>query len=128
MANSRMRETAPAMSARLIVIALAAGLLIGAPPAGAVVLHKCPDGGRWRCGTLSRPLDPARPHGRTIPIAFRWLPPRHAGARLPALVAVEGGPGFPSTGSRVEYTGTYGPLLRERGLLLVDSAGREGRP
>jgi pimeloyl-ACP methyl ester carboxylesterase len=114
------------MPARLIVIALAAGLLIGAPPAGAVVLHKCPGGGRWRCGTLSRPLDPARPHGRTIPIAFRWLAPRHAGGRLPALVAVEGGPGFPSTGSRVEYTGTYGPLLRKRGLLLVDQRGTGG--
>jgi pimeloyl-ACP methyl ester carboxylesterase len=41
-------------------------------------------------------------------------------------VAVEGGPGFPSTGSRVEYTGIYGPLLRERGLLLMDQRGTGG--
>ncbi len=48
------------------------------------------------------------------------------GSRHPALVAVEGGPGYPSTGSRVEYTGIYGPLLRERGLLLVDNRGTGG--
>jgi pimeloyl-ACP methyl ester carboxylesterase len=41
-------------------------------------------------------------------------------------VAVEGGPGFPSTGSRGEYTGIYGPLLRDRGLLLVDNRGTGG--
>ena len=38
-------------------------------------------------------------------------------------MAVEGGPGYPSTGSRYEYMGIYGPLLRERGLLLVDNRG-----
>jgi pimeloyl-ACP methyl ester carboxylesterase len=89
-------------------------------------VHPCADGGRWLCGKLPRPLDPARPGGRKIGVAFRWLPPRRAGANHPALVAVEGGPGFPSTGSRVEYTGTYGPLLRDRGLLLVDQRGTGG--
>ena len=93
----------------------AAIALLAAPAAAsaAPALHPCADGQRWRCGTLSRPLDPARPGGRKIGIAFRWLPPRHAGAHHPALVAVEGGPGYPSTGSRVEYTGIYGPLLRD---------------
>jgi pimeloyl-ACP methyl ester carboxylesterase len=38
-------------------------------------------------------------------------------------VAVEGGPGYPSTGSALEYTGTYGPLLRDHDLLLVDNRG-----
>jgi pimeloyl-ACP methyl ester carboxylesterase len=108
-------------------LAAAVGFLVGAAPAAAApVLHPCADGHRWQCGTLARPLDPARPGGRKIDIAFRWLPPRHAGARHPALVAVEGGPGFPSTGSRVEYTGIYGPLLRNRGLLLVDNRGTGG--
>jgi hypothetical protein len=115
------------------VPAVAVGLLLGAAPAtaaqerlGSVPVRPCPDGGRWLCGKLPRPLDPARPQGRKIGIAFRWLPPRRAGADHPALVAVEGGPGYPSTGSRVEYTGTYGPLLRERGLLLVDQRGTGG--
>jgi pimeloyl-ACP methyl ester carboxylesterase len=118
---------------KLGVLAVAVGLLVGAAPAtaaperiGSVDVHPCAGGGRWLCGKLPRPLDPARPHGRRIGIAFRWLPPRRAGAGTPALVAVEGGPGFPSTGSRVEYTGTYGPLLRRRGLLLVDQRGTGG--
>jgi pimeloyl-ACP methyl ester carboxylesterase len=118
---------------KFVVPAVAVGLLLGAAPAaaaherlGSVTVRPCPDGGRWLCGKLPRPLDPARPQGRKIGIAFRWLPPRRASADHPALVAVEGGPGYPSTGSRVEYTGTYGPLLRERGLLLVDQRGTGG--
>src|SRR5215208_5012735 len=111
---------------KLGVLAAAVGLLAGAPPAAAAPLQHCAGGGRWLCGELSRPLDPARPQGRKIDVAFRWLPPRRAGAGKPALVAVAGGPGFPSTGSRVEYTGTYGPLLRDRGLLLVDQRGTGG--
>jgi pimeloyl-ACP methyl ester carboxylesterase len=120
---------------KLGALAVAVGLLIGAAPAtaapgglklGSVAVHPCADGKRWLCGKLPRPLDPARPRGRKIGIAFRWLPPRRAGAEHPALVAVEGGPGYPSTGSRVEYTGTYGPLLRSRGLLLVDQRGTGG--
>ena len=109
-----------------LVAAAIALLAAPATASAAPVLHPCADGQRWRCGTLSRPLDPARPGGRKIAIAFRWLPPRHAGAHHPALVAVEGGPGFPSTGSRGEYTGIYGPLLRDRGLLLVDNRGTGG--
>ena len=33
------------------------------------------------------------------------------------------GPGYPSTGSRWEYRGIFGPLIRSRGLLLVDNRG-----
>src|SRR4051812_39497993 len=111
---------------KLGMLAAAVGLLLGASPAAAAPLHRCPGEGRWLCGKLSRPLDPAHPGGRRIGISFRWLPARRGGDRKPALVAVEGGPGFPSTGSRGEYTGTYGPLLRERGLLLVDQRGTGG--
>ena len=74
------------------------------------------------CGTIKRPLDPA-PDGRKIDIAFRWYARAAAG---PPIVAVEGGPGYPSTGSRVEYRGIFGPLLRTRELLLVDNRGTGG--
>ena len=118
-------------------VALAVALLLaagvpsasaqGAPSAklrlGSVVLERCGDLPRWWCGTLPRPLDPARPNGPRIGIDFRWLPARRARTRNPALVAVEGGPGYPSTGSYAEFTGIYGPLLRERSLLLVDNRG-----
>jgi pimeloyl-ACP methyl ester carboxylesterase len=89
---------------------------------GTVSLHRCEKGTRWWCGSIVRRLDPAKPRGAHIRIGFRWLPARRpAGHR--ALVAVEGGPGYPSSGSSIEYTGIYGPLLRNRSLLLVDQRG-----
>jgi pimeloyl-ACP methyl ester carboxylesterase len=88
---------------------------------GSLTLRPC-DGHRtgW-CGTLTRRLDPARARPR-IRIAFRWFPARER-ATGPALVAVEGGPGYPSGGSLFEYRGMYGPLLDERDMLLVDNRG-----
>ncbi len=111
--------------------ALVAALLSASPAAaqkrlGTLTLQPCGDVPRWLCGTLPRPLDPAKPGGRQIDIAFRWLAPRRAGGGHPALVAVEGGPGYPSTGSYVEFTSIYGRLLRDRGLLLVDNRGTGG--
>ena len=91
---------------------------LAAPAQAAPQLHRC---GAAYCGSLTRPLDPARPGGRKLAIGFRLY--RAAHPRGPAIVAVEGGPGYPSTGSRVEYRGIYAPLLRERDLLLVDNRG-----
>ena len=90
---------------------------------GTLDLRSC--GAGAYCGELSRPLDPARPTGRRIDIAFRWYeaPKTPTG---PPIVAVEGGPGYPSTGTRVEYRGIFGPLVRQRGMLLVDNRGTGG--
>ena len=120
------------MNARIPLALVVASAVLCSPAAaapakpelrlGSLTLHRCKDGPRWWCGSLPRPLDPARPSGPRIDIGFRWLPARRP-ARHPALVAVEGGPGYPSTGSRYEYTSIYGPLLRGRGLLLVDNRG-----
>src|SRR4051794_34679220 len=101
----------------------AAALAVAALPcASAQALTRC---GGARCGHITRPLDPAKPHGRAIRIAFRWYAPRGRPTG-PPLVAVEGGPGYPTTGSRVEYVGIFGPLVRQRGLLLVDNRGTGG--
>ncbi|HEY1596104.1 MAG TPA: alpha/beta hydrolase, partial [Thermoleophilaceae bacterium] len=90
---------------------------------GSVALHRCPPSqGGW-CGAISRALDPGRPRGPHIRIGFQWLPPHHNRATGPALVAVEGGPGYPSSGSLVEYHGIFSPLIGRRGLLLVDNRG-----
>ena len=119
------------MGARVVVVALL--LAVGLTPAaagattlkkGSLTLKACGDVKGWWCGSLPRALDPAKPHGPHIGIDFRWRPPAGGKAKGPALVAVEGGPGYPSTGSRVEYTGIYGrALLNARGLLLVDNRG-----
>jgi pimeloyl-ACP methyl ester carboxylesterase len=113
-------------------VVLLALLALFAAPAGAatkklgsVTLHRCGEGQHGWCGSLNRPLDPGRPHGPKIGIAFHWLPASHP-AKQPAIVAVEGGPGYPSTGSLYEYHGIYSPLLRTRNLLLVDNRGTGG--
>ena len=100
----------------------AAGLRVGS-----LTLKPCADGPHgWWCGSLQRALDPRKPAGRKIPVALRWRPATSGKPDGPPLVAVEGGPGYPSIGSRVEYTGIYGPLLKRRSLLLVDNRGTGG--
>jgi pimeloyl-ACP methyl ester carboxylesterase len=113
----------------LLVLALAAACAPATADAasrlhlGNQTLHRCGGGLSGWCGSLSRPLDPAKPHSRHIRIGFRWLPASGRDSHQPALVAVEGGPGYPSIGSTSEYQGTYGKLLRTRNLLLVDNRG-----
>jgi pimeloyl-ACP methyl ester carboxylesterase len=89
---------------------------------GDLVLHRCGAGKSGWCGSLARPLDPARPAGPTIAIGLRWLPATDR-ARRPTLVTVEGGPGYPSIGSLFEYQAMFGPLRRDRDMLLVDNRG-----
>lgn len=115
----------------LVVIGLAAALGTAAGSqagpgqlrVGTLVLHHCPAHEPGWCGSLRRPLDPGLRGGPTIPIGFEWLPARSRRPPLGTIVAVEGGPGFPSTGSLDEYEGTFGPLMGDRNLLLVDNRG-----
>jgi pimeloyl-ACP methyl ester carboxylesterase len=98
---------------------VAAALLALAAPAQAKPrVHRC---GNAVCGSVPRPLDPAKPKGRKIAIGFKLY--RVARPKGPTIVAVEGGPGYPSIGSQVEYRGIYAPLLEQRDLLLVDNRG-----
>ncbi len=92
---------------------------------GSVALTPCPGPAPGWCGSIRRALDPGLRDGPLIPIAFQWLP---SGAARPrgTVVAVEGGPGYPSTGSLAEYRGTFGPLQRHWNLLLVDNRGTGG--
>jgi pimeloyl-ACP methyl ester carboxylesterase len=120
---------------RSSVLVLALAALAAAVPAaatgatakrlvvGGATLHRCADGDGW-CGSVRRALDPADPSRRSIDVGFRWIPAT-AGATpgAPTIVAAEGGPGYPSTGSVDEYRGIYAPLLTHRNLLMVDGRG-----
>ena len=79
--------------------------------------------GAW-CGSLRVPFDRADPAAGTIRINFEWYPATHAPAGT--VVAVEGGPGYPSTGSRDYYLELFAPVQRTRNLLLVDNRGTGG--
>jgi pimeloyl-ACP methyl ester carboxylesterase len=90
---------------------------------GSVLLHRCL-GGDYYCGAVKVAFDPAgRVPGR-IDIAIAWLPHDNRSLRSSGtIVAVEGGPGYPSIGSRSLYRALYRPLLATRDMLLVDNRG-----
>jgi len=76
------------------------------------------------CGTLTRPLDPAGQVPGTIDIGFQLYPARDTSQPpIGTIVAVEGGPGFASTGSAGGYRGLFYPLMDRRNLLIVNNRG-----
>jgi pimeloyl-ACP methyl ester carboxylesterase len=79
--------------------------------------------GAW-CGSLPVPFDRADPAAGTIGINFEWYPAEHAPAGT--VVAVEGGPGYPSTGSRDSYLELFATVQGTHNLLLVDNRGTGG--
>ena len=67
------------------------------------------------------PLDYASAASPRIRIGFRWLPA--SGHAAGTVLAVEGGPGFATTGTQGAYLAMMGPLKRTRDLLLVNLRG-----
>jgi pimeloyl-ACP methyl ester carboxylesterase len=120
------------MSVQRILAALALCLCGGAAQAqatitiGSLQLTRCAEPQIY-CGRLARPLDPA---GQAqIDIFFEYVPPRDpASPPIGTLVAAEGGPGFPTTGSAETYLGLLRPIMDHRDLVLMDyrGTGRSG--
>jgi pimeloyl-ACP methyl ester carboxylesterase len=120
-----------------VACALAAGVLTAAPgramartaasapvsPAvpGPVRLRACGSQPRTLCGDLAVPLDYSATASPRVSIGFRWLPASRRARGT--ILAVEGGPGYASTGSEPEYLALTGPLRRTRNLLLIDLRG-----
>ena len=97
---------------------------------GSLTLHRCgphrgSDHGPGWCTKVPRPLDPGLRGGPKIGIQTQWVPARD-GHAVGTIVAVEGGPGYPSTGSYDEYAGIFAPLLKTHNLVLVDNRGTGG--
>jgi len=88
---------------------------------GSAGLRKCGTNPRTFCGGLAVPLDYSSAASPRIHIGFRWLPAtRHPHG---TVLAVEGGPGFASTGTEPQYLAMMGPLTQTRNLLLIDLRG-----
>jgi pimeloyl-ACP methyl ester carboxylesterase len=88
---------------------------------GRLRLDPCQDlDGAW-CGNLRVPFDRADPAAGTVPITFEWYPAEQAS--VGTIVAMEGGPGYPSTGSLDYYLELFAGLQGSRNLLLVDNRG-----
>jgi pimeloyl-ACP methyl ester carboxylesterase len=91
---------------------------------GSVTLHSCKDARAYYCGSIARPLDPSGEVAGTIRIGFMLLPhSQHDAPARRTIVAMEGGPGYSSTGSRSGYRALFGPLLKTHDLLMVDDRG-----
>jgi len=109
---------APAL---LLTLLLAAAAGAQQRQQGSLTLQPC--GPAW-CGQIERALDPAGEQPGSIQVAFEFHPQTdgtkpHAGT----IVAAEGGPGYPSTGSRSSYLALMAPLRSDRHLLLMDQRG-----
>jgi pimeloyl-ACP methyl ester carboxylesterase len=109
---------------------LAAAVSMSAAPAvaaatarvGDVTLRHCRVAGvaAW-CGSVRVLLDRTDPTAGKISIGFGWVPA--SGAATGTIVAEEGGPGYPSTGTTPDYLDMIGALHHTRNLLVVDLRG-----
>ena len=90
---------------------------------GGVTLTRCSLGTEHPayCGSLRVPLDPTDTAAGTISVGFGWLP--STSTARGTVLAQEGGPGYPSTGTAADFETMFGPTLGHRNLLLVDARG-----
>jgi pimeloyl-ACP methyl ester carboxylesterase len=90
---------------------------------GSATLERCFRNASYYCGTLTRPLDPARSVPGTIDIHYEWYPHTNPTPATGTIVAIEGGPGYGSCESRDWYLEAFAPLFGDRDMLLVDARG-----
>jgi pimeloyl-ACP methyl ester carboxylesterase len=90
---------------------------------GTLKLRRCERSPLAYCGSVLVPLDYSSALSPDIRIGFRWLPATADARAAGTILAVEGGPGFASTGTEAEYVTQAGLLLRSRNMLLVNLRG-----
>lgn len=90
---------------------------------GGVALTKCGTAPLTYCGSLKVPLDYSSAASPDISIGFEFLPATAASPAAGTILAVEGGPGFATTGSEALYVAMAGSLLQTRNMLLVNLRG-----
>ena len=85
---------------------------------------KLPVIGGFRCGSIRVPKFRSAPEKGTFEIGFALRPRNDRGApSRGTIVAVEGGPGYASTGTANSFSKLFGRLLDHRELVLVDMRG-----
>jgi len=95
----------------------------GAIRVGSVLVRHCSVSPSGWCGEIQVPLDYFDPRAGTIRLGFQWYPARD-GHAAGTILAVQGGPGYPTTAYAEAYRGVFGHgLLASRNMLLVDLRG-----
>lgn len=108
---------------KLPAIAFLALAVLGASGArAAATACKLPDLDRpARCGVVSVPEDPNRPHGRQLAIHYAVVPASSGSPQPDPIAVLMGGPGEDAISAAAFYANEFQPLLNDRDLLLVDS-------
>ncbi|MEP7025979.1 MAG: alpha/beta hydrolase [Actinomycetota bacterium] len=89
---------------------------------GTITIPPCPASRLAWCTRINVPLDYRNSAAGHIKVGFQWYPAT-AGRSARTILATEGGPGFPSTGTAADYLGLFRPLLGHRNLLLINLRG-----
>ena len=101
-----------------------------AAPPPAIIRAHCPAGyAHVRCGFVRVPLDHQNPTGPTIRVYFEhYLRQDRRDPAATTVLAIDGGPGYTTTGGRDSYLELWRPVSQHRDLLLVDlrGTGRSG--
>ena len=90
---------------------------------GQVPMRRCARVPLAYCGWLTVPLDYSSAASPDIRIGLRWLPATATRRPAGTVLAVEGGPGYASSGTEPAYLAMMGTLTRTRSLLLVNLRG-----
>jgi pimeloyl-ACP methyl ester carboxylesterase len=134
LAAAALSAGAAALSTPAVAHPVAANRADGAQlTVGTLTLNRCSLAGKRHpsyCASIKVPLDYNSSKDGTITTGFGWFPATDpapagpAGSTPPTIVAEEGGPGYPSTGSATDYLPMLGNrLLATHNLLLVDERG-----
>jgi pimeloyl-ACP methyl ester carboxylesterase len=89
---------------------------------GSVTIPPCRASPLAWCTRINVPLDYRDPAAGHIKLGFQWYPAT-GGKAVGTILAVQGGPGYPTTDYAADYRGTFRPLLARRNLLLVNLRG-----
>lgn len=90
---------------------------------GTVLVRPCRGFPQAWCTTIAVPYDYSDPAAGTIRLGFLWYPAT-SGHATGTILAVQGGPGYPTSDYASQYRGVFGPaILATRNLLLVDLRG-----
>ncbi len=135
--SDRRRSPRQSFQAAALAIVLVAGVLLAgaasttadalagrAQPASKVLIRSCRGQKRVLCGSIEVPLYWSAPRRGSLRVHFEVY--LHTDSSLPGLepiVAMEGGPGYPSTGSAASYLFMIGSLRRRHDLILMDQRG-----
>ena len=134
--SSLTRLTVLATAAVTVIGVLATGQAVASPASprataaahrhpirvGSVTIPPCPASRLAWCTRINVPLDYRNPAAGHIKLGFQWYPAT-SGTAAGTILAVQGGPGFPTTDYAPDYRGTFLPLLARRNLLLVNLRG-----